>query len=201
MNPRDIAIFQGLQAEHRETLIQLFCDTFPEIIIPVFGSVEQCARLLERSLADDRILTAISDNQLVGFACLNYSGREWFDPSLRQLLGVMQWGIFRVLAIGIILFKRPKPDVLHLDTLVVHSAARGQGVGTQLLQSVETLAQSEGKRLITLEVEDINPRAKKLYESFGFCEGKFDKLPWPWRARFRFTGSFRMVKQVVDSST
>jgi len=199
MNPSDVAIVQGLQPEHREALIRLFCGTFPEIIMPVFGSVERCARLLELSLASNRILTAISDSQLVGFACLNYSGQEWFDPSLRQLLRVMQWGMCRVLAMGIILFKRPKPDVLHLDTLVVHADSRGQGVGTQLLQSVEALAQSEGKRVVTLEVEDTNPRAKKLYASLGFCEGKFEKMPWPWRRAFAFSGSYQMSKEVASS--
>ena len=199
MNPSDVTIFQGLQPEHREALIQLFCGTFPEIIMPVFGSVERCARLLGLSLASNRILTAISDSQLVGFACLNYSGQEWFDPSLWQLLRVMQWSVLRVLAMGIILFKRPKPDVLHLDTLAVHVDARGQGIGTQLLRAVEALAQSEGKRLVTLEVEDINPQAKKLYESLGFREGKFEKIPWPWRVAFPFSGSYQMSKEVANS--
>ena len=191
MNPSDVTIFQGLQPEHREALIQLFCGTFPEIIVPVFGSAERCALLLEGSLGEDRILTAISDTQLVGFACLNYSGR--------QLLSVTRMSIFRVMAMGIILFKRPKPDVLHLDTLAVHVDARGQGIGTQLLRAVEALAQSEGKRLVTLEVEDINPQAKKLYESLGFREGKFEKMPWPWRVAFPFSGSYQMSKEDANS--
>jgi len=79
----------GLDARHKYEFIRLFCDTFPEIIVPVFGSVERCARLLERSLAHDRILTAISGERLVGFAGLHYSRREWFDPSLSQLLSAV----------------------------------------------------------------------------------------------------------------
>ena len=189
----------GLDVRHKDEFIRLFCDTFPEIIVPVFGSIERCARLLERSLATDRILTAISDDRLVGFAGLHYSRQEWFDPSLFQLLSSMRWGIFRVTAMGIILFKRPKSDVLHLDTLAVHPDVEGQGIGTQLIRAVEALAQSEGKRWVTLKVEDINPRAKRLYERLGFVTDKFEKLPWPWRTRFSFSGSYRMSKNVACS--
>lgn len=192
-----VEIRQGLDAKHTEAVIRLFCDTFPEIIVPVFGSIERCARLLERSLVSDRILTAILGDQLVGFAGLHFSGQEWFDPSLSQLVGVMQWSILRVIAMGIILFKRPKSDVLHLDTLAVHPDARGQGIGTQLIQAVEALAESEGKRRVTLEVEDINPRAKAFYERLEFMEDKFEKLPWPWKTQFAFCGSYRMRKDVA----
>ncbi len=191
----------GLDVRHKDDFIRLFCDAFPEIIVPVFGSVERCAQLLERSLANNRILTAISGDRLVGFAGLHYSRREWFDPSLPQLLSTMRWGIFRVMAMGIILFKRPKSDVLHLDTLAVHPDVRGQGIGTQLIDAVVALAIAEGKRFVKLEVEDVNPRAKSLYEQLGFVEDKFDKLPWPWRVAFAFSGSYRMSKDLGAQSS
>ncbi|MFC2105190.1 GNAT family N-acetyltransferase [Candidatus Bipolaricaulota bacterium] len=189
----------GLDARYKDEFIQLFCATFPEVIVPVFGSVERCTRLLERSMANDRILTAISDERLVGFAGLHYSRREWFDPSLSQLLSSMRWGIFRVMAMGIILFKRPTPDVLHLDTLAVQPNVHGQGIGTQLVDAVVALANAEDKRFVTLEVEDINPRAKRLYERLGFVVDKFEKLPWPWRVVFAFSGSYRMSKDLACS--
>jgi len=189
----------GLDAWRKDDLIRLFCNTFPGIIIPVFGSVERCARLLAQSLANDRILTALMDDRLVGFAGLHYSHREWFDPSLSSLIRVTRWGFFRVMAMGIVLFKRPKPDVLHLDTLVVHADVRGQGIGTQLLDAVVALANAEGKRYVTLEVEDINPRAKCLYERLGFVVDRFEKLPWPWRTRFPFSGSYCMSRDLERS--
>jgi len=111
----------------------------------------------------------------------------------------MHWSTFRVAAMGIVLFKRPKPETLHLDTLAVHADMRGQGIGTQLIEAVEALAQSEGKRGITLEVEDINPRAKHLYERSGFSRERFKKLPWPWSLAFTFSGSYWMSKDVALS--
>ena len=102
---------------------------------------------------------------------------------------------------GIILFKRPKSDVLHLDTLIVHPDVRGQGIGTQLVDAVVALAIADGKRFVKLEVEDINPRAKRLYERLGFVEDKFEKLPWPWRVAFPFSGSYRMSKSLRAQSS
>jgi ribosomal protein S18 acetylase RimI-like enzyme len=113
----------------------------------------------------------------------------------------MQWGMLRVLAMGIILFKRPKSDVLHLDTLIVHASARSRGIGTTLIQSVQALAQAEGKRCVTLDVEDVNLRAKLLYKRLGFREEKFKRLPWPWRLAFTFSGSHRMSQPTASSET
>ncbi len=194
-------IRRGIDERHKEAFIRLFCDTFPEIIVPVFGSIERCGRLLERSLATDRILTAVLDDQLIGFAGLHYSRWEWFDPSLSQLFRVMRWSIFRVMAMGIVLFKRPKSDVLHLDTLAVYPDVRDQGIGTQLVDAVIALANTEGKRFVTLEVEDINPHAKRLYERLGFVVDKFEKLPWPWSVAFPFSGSYRMSKDLGAQSS
>ncbi|MFC2079227.1 GNAT family N-acetyltransferase [Candidatus Bipolaricaulota bacterium] len=190
-------IRRGLDKKHKESLVHLFCSIFPEVIVPVFGSVERCARLLEDSLASDRILTAIADEQLLGFAGLHFSGREWFNPSLSQLLRVMRWGTVRVMAMGIILFRRPGKDSLHLDTLAVHPDVRGRGIGTQLIDAVLARAQTEGKRFVTLEVEDINPRVKRLYERLGFVSDRFERLPWPWRKAFAFSGAYCMAKNVA----
>jgi len=194
-----VQIRVGLDARRKDDLIRLFCDAFPGIIVPVFGSVERCAQLLERSLADDRVLTAIMDDRLIGFAGLHFSGQEWFDPSLSLLICVARWGFFRIVAVGIALFRRPRPDAMHLDTLAVHPDMRGQGIGTRLIDAVVALANAEGKRFVTLEVEDNNPRAKHLYERIGFVDDKFEKLPWPWRTRFQFSGLYCMSKDLQSS--
>jgi hypothetical protein len=75
----------------------------------------------------------------------------------------MRWGILRVLAIGIVLFKRPRANILYLDTLAVCANVRGQGIREPLIHAVEVLAQFEGRQRGTLAMEDINPRAKELY--------------------------------------
>lgn len=56
----------------------------------------------------------------------------------------------------------------YLDSIVVSENARGKGIGKQLLLASEKRALNENKKTIGLNVDDHNPKAKKLYESMGY---------------------------------
>lgn len=56
----------------------------------------------------------------------------------------------------------------YIDSIVVASYARGQGIGKALIAAASNHAQQEGHQLIGLNVDDSNPRAQKLYERSGF---------------------------------
>jgi GNAT superfamily N-acetyltransferase len=51
---------------------------------------------------------------------------------------------------------------------MVTAPARGQGIGKELMATVETWARSQGVTDIRLNVWDFNRRAIKLYEEIGF---------------------------------
>ena len=55
-----------------------------------------------------------------------------------------------------------------LEDLFVRDDARGQGVGRALVQATIDLARERGCRRVELDVNDANPPAVALYESFGF---------------------------------
>lgn len=59
--------------------------------------------------------------------------------------------------------------IINIHDLVVAQSHRGQGVGRQLLQAVEAIAQDKGCGKITLEVLSNNEVAKKAYQQFGFA--------------------------------
>ncbi|BDR56020.1 GNAT family N-acetyltransferase [Xylocopilactobacillus apis] len=59
-------------------------------------------------------------------------------------------------------------DEWYLDSLVVNPMFRGQGIGTALLNHLQTNAKKAHKKVIGLNVDDNNPRAKKLYLRTGF---------------------------------
>jgi ribosomal protein S18 acetylase RimI-like enzyme len=59
--------------------------------------------------------------------------------------------------------------LLNIHDLVVHSAARGQGVGRQLLQAAEQIARARGCCKITLEVLSGNQTAQALYTQQGYA--------------------------------
>lgn len=60
--------------------------------------------------------------------------------------------------------------LINIHDLAVSPAARGQGVGSALLQAVDQLAQEEACAYVTLEVRADN-RARQLYLRHGFVEG------------------------------
>lgn len=61
--------------------------------------------------------------------------------------------------------------LLNIHDLVVHPECRGCGVGTRLLEEVESFARAGGYCKLTLEVRADGPRARKLYVGFGFDPG------------------------------
>ena len=61
-------------------------------------------------------------------------------------------------------------DEWYLDSLVVDPKFQGKGIGSLLLKSLPKIVKSTGKTLIGLNVDDFNPRAKKLYLKSGFHE-------------------------------
>ncbi|WP_018128178.1 GNAT family N-acetyltransferase [Balneola vulgaris] len=71
--------------------------------------------------------------------------------------------------IGYSTFTASKTFKIH--DVAVHPDARGLGIGTKLLETVEAEAEGLGCSKITLEVRTDNP-AKKLYEREGFEYGE-----------------------------
>ncbi|ULT23231.1 GNAT family N-acetyltransferase [Sphingobacterium sp. E70] len=74
----------------------------------------------------------------------------------------------------------PEPETVgqefYIDSVAVSTAARGQGVGTELLKHAIKHAKNEDFKQIGLLVDLDNPNAKKLYERLGFTLG--NKMPF-----------------------
>ncbi len=58
----------------------------------------------------------------------------------------------------------------YVDTLAVAPSAQGHGVGTALLTGVEALLRARGERLLSLNVDQTNPRAEQLYRKVGYTK-------------------------------
>lgn len=63
--------------------------------------------------------------------------------------------------------------LINIHDLTVIPEARGKGVGAALLKAVETRAREMGYAKLTLEVLDVNERARGLYQKMGFEEKSF----------------------------
>jgi len=60
--------------------------------------------------------------------------------------------------------------LLNIHDLAVVPARRGQGIGRALLEAVEAEAARHGCCRLTLEVQDENQRARRVYDRFGFTD-------------------------------
>jgi GNAT superfamily N-acetyltransferase len=58
--------------------------------------------------------------------------------------------------------------LLNIHDLAVVPERRGQGIGRALLEAVEAEAVRQGCCRLTLEVQDENRRARRVYDRFGF---------------------------------
>ncbi|MDN6626526.1 MAG: GNAT family N-acetyltransferase [Pisciglobus halotolerans] len=61
-----------------------------------------------------------------------------------------------------------KPNEWYIDNLLTVPAFRKQGVGTELLEAVSSVAVEAGKSIVGLNCDQDNDRAKRLYEKQGF---------------------------------
>lgn len=63
--------------------------------------------------------------------------------------------------------------LLNIHDLAVLPGQRGRGAGRALLAAAEAHALTEGCCKLTLEVQDDNAPARKLYEGFGFRDVRY----------------------------
>lgn len=61
-----------------------------------------------------------------------------------------------------------EPNSLYVEALAVDPDHQGLGIGTQLLKHAEELATERGLGSLSLDVDESNPNAKRLYERVGF---------------------------------
>jgi len=81
-------------------------------------------------------------------------------------------------------------DGLYIQNISVDALARGEGIGTKLMNFVNEFALQNGYSSLWLDVAYNNPKAKKLYEREGFVEVSKHTI------LFSKNGFFRMKKNL-----
>jgi ribosomal protein S18 acetylase RimI-like enzyme len=171
----------------------LYAQAFRKKFKPFLG--DKTVTLLSESLHPDFAFTAMRDEELLGLAGFQTTDKKFVQldrDTFCCIFGLLSGSIRYVLAEWF--FARPhEVGTLLMDGIVVKREARGQGVGTKLLESIFTYAQAQGFERIRLDVIDTNPRARKLYEELGFAATQTAHLPFlkPW---FEFSSVMTMVK-------
>lgn len=126
-----------------------------------------------------QLLNAYASDPRGGGAPLPDEVQARLIPDLRALPSARIWLAFDVVhatgvCVGFVGYStfRARP-LLNIHDLAVLPGQRGRGTGHALLAAAEAQALAEGCCKLTLEVQDDNAPALKLYERFGFREVRY----------------------------
>lgn len=178
---------------------------FNESFLPKFNGIHKDPAVrsdfthdfgLIKTKDNDSDYVAVQDGKVLGILLVSYDGIQKHLPTITsgemfRKYGIM--GMIRSMILDMVVTYKPKPDELYIDSVAVSSDARGLGLGTKMLEFAEKTAEERGLKKLVLQVMYENPRAKKLYERFGFSE--FSHLESRWlKRKTGFTGAYKMQK-------
>lgn len=190
-----IAVHKGLPPHLRPAAIALYWQAFGGKLGTVMGPDAKALRFLDRVLRAENCIYAVDASGdllgMVGFKTPegSFAGGEIAD--VRAVYG--SWGSLWRLVLLWMLERDTDNARMLLDGICVTRAARGQGIGTALLDAIEAEARARGYHAIRLDVIDSNFRAKALYARQGYVIEKTEDIG-VLRYAFGFQSSSTMVK-------
>jgi len=185
----------GVPQNQRVKLASILYDAFGSKFNKFYGNENKVIEFISKSLRNDRTIIAQKNGKTVGFVGLEHKKKSFIDPSLTQTFHT--FGLVSPIAMFVtrlfVLANNTKTKELHLESIAVSKKEQNKGIGSKLLKFVLNYARSEGFSQIKLEVVETNPRARQLYESFGFEEVKAQKIPYPLSFLMGFGSITEMV--------
>lgn len=174
-----VTVRRGLPAGAERRAAEMYWDAFGRKLGPALNPPDKAVPFIAAHLNADRAVCALLDGQLVGLAGYQLGGRALTGGSASAVLrayGHLR-GLPRLLLLA--LFERhPAPGQLVMDGIAVDPAMRGRGVGSLLIEEVAAVAAEQHCREIRLDVIDVNPRARALYERRGFTAVRTEHTPY-----------------------
>jgi len=192
-----VEIRRGLPELYRRHAAELYYEGFRQKFEPILNSPEQGVAILEEAFDPELAIIAVCQAQLAGIAGLQYSGHDFVSFRTSAFARQYGWlrGLFKVLLLYFFFVERGSKGELAIESIVVHPAMRGQGIGTRLLKAVFEFARAKGFGSARLEVVDTNPDARRLYERMGFVATATHRHPY-LRRMMGFSAVTTMVKEL-----
>ncbi|NIY74628.1 GNAT family N-acetyltransferase [Thalassospira sp. HF15] len=193
MRHQGFTIRPGLAAEHIDLACDLFWEAFRQKLSLIMKPEDKALAFIKRVIGTDHAISAVSDDgQLLGVAGFKTQHGAFIGGDLEDLSLIYGWwgGLWRGLLLDM-LDRDLADDILLMDGIFVDPVARGRGVGTALLDAVAQSARERGLAKVRLDVIDINPRARALYERCGFRAIETNHIG-PFRHLFGFQSSTTM---------
>ncbi|MET9852493.1 GNAT family N-acetyltransferase [Streptomyces sp. NPDC006450] len=174
-----VKVRRGVPAGAERRAAELYWEAFGRKLGPALNPPDKAVPFIAAHLNADRAVCALLDGQLVGLAGYQLGGRALTGGSASAVLrayGHLR-GLRRLPLLA--LFERhPAPGQLVMDGIAVDTALRSRGIGSLLIEEVAAVAAEQRCREIRLDVIDINPRARALYEQRGFTAVRTARTPY-----------------------
>ena len=189
-----VTVAPGFSEAQRATAAALFWQAFSTKLGFLMRPEPKAHRFLAAVLDPTHAISATaSDGTLLGIAGFKTADGAFVGGTMRDFAGVYGWfGTAWRVPLLALLERDLAPDSLLMDGIFVHGQARGQGIGTQLLDAIKAEAIARNLRHVRLDVIDNNPRARALYERQGFTPGEVSSLG-PLRHVFGFNCATTMI--------
>lgn len=189
-----LTVIDGFPDQDRNEIARMYWAAFgPKLNVAIGPPDKAIALLAEMLNPGSSIVARARDGELLGVAGYKTPMGAFFSIEfkvLRRHFG-FAGAVWRG-AILSLLMRKPEAGTLLMDGIFVTERARGQGVGTVLLNAIKRKARARGCSSVRLDVIDTNPRARQLYEREGFRAVAVRRLG-PFRHIFGFASATTMI--------
>jgi ribosomal protein S18 acetylase RimI-like enzyme len=197
MSDVQVEIRPELPKSSRQEAAMIYYEAFHQKLAPLVRTPERAVALLEQAFDPDYAIVALHRDRCVGIAGLQYRGHRFIRTRWSAFAQELGWVRGALGCVGFHAFDpSPRRNELRIECLAVAPAMRGRGIGTALLSATDDRARAEGLQAVTLEVVDVNPHARRLYERQGFVPVRTVRYPY-LRRIVGFSAATVMVKKVV----
>lgn len=179
---------------HRHAVAALYWEAFGTKLGHVLGPRDRALRFIAAVMMRDHGICALSaDGKLlgvVGFKTVRGALVGGNFQDMRKVYGGFgaAWRVTLLAALE----RDVENKCFLMDGLFVAAEARGQGVGTALLDAICAEARKRGYRHVRLDVIDTNDRARALYVRYGFQPQRPRSIGW-----LRYVFGFRETTAMI----
>ncbi|SDI87396.1 GNAT family N-acetyltransferase [Aliiruegeria lutimaris] len=170
----------GFPEDQRDRVAYLFWEAFSGKLGRVLAPERKALAFIEHALDPSHALSALSEQgELLGIAGFKTYRGGLLTAGFQDMARV--YGLLGAAWRGSLLDMLERPiseKQMLLDGLFVAAEARGQGVGSSLIDAVVAQARWNDMAEIRLDVIDANIRARALYERYGFSPTERIELGW-----------------------
>ncbi len=190
-------ITAGFADGERPEVARLYWEAFGGKLGRTLGPTPQALRFIAISLSPDHAVCARDgQGRLLGVAGFKTPDGALVGGTFRDMMRV--YGLIGAAwrsGLLSLLVRDVENRRFLMDGLFVAPEARGQGVGSGLLEAIVAEAARRGYAEVRLDVIDSNPRARALYERCGFAAVGTQPMGW-LGPLFGFRSATTMVRRV-----